>query len=131
MEHIRHVDGPSRFAHATLERVSGYGDTHEVTGQAAEYLCDERGFFERVNATDAEFRDIEDEEDDVDDAGAAIATGDAEAFVDRTPVSDVADDIEDGLVDEVLDEIEAAEEDGRGRETVYDAIDDRREELED
>jgi len=64
------------------------------------------------------------------DADEAIATGDAEAFVDRTPVSDVAEDIRSGTVDEVLDEIEAAEEEIRDRETVYEAIDDRRSELE-
>lgn len=47
---------------------------------------------------------------------------DAEAFVDRTPMSDVIDDLESGAYDEHLDAIEAAAE----RVGVQDAIDARR-----
>jgi hypothetical protein len=63
------------------------------------------------------------------DADRAIANGDAEAFVDRTPVEDVAGDIRNGTVDGVLDEIEAAEEADRDRTTVHKAIEARRAEL--
>jgi hypothetical protein len=49
-----------------------------------------------------------------------------ESFADRTPVSDVAQDIRSGDYDDVLDVIEAAERAGRDRDTVYDAIESRR-----
>lgn len=48
---------------------------------------------------------------------------DAEAFADRTPVSDVVDDIEDGKVDDHLDAIADADD----RVTVEAAIEDRQE----
>lgn len=66
--------------------------------------------------------------DDVDTAGDVVIKGydDPEAFVDRTPVSDVASDIRSGDYDDVLDAIEAAEEANRDRDTVYDAIEARR-----
>lgn len=49
-----------------------------------------------------------------------------EGFVDRTPVSDVASDIRSGDYDDVLDAIETAEEAGRDRDTVYEAVESRR-----
>jgi len=64
---------------------------------------------------------------DEDDADGADDEFDATAFVDRTPVSEVADEIASGEFDAHLDAIEAAEEDSRGRMTVYDAIANRRE----
>jgi hypothetical protein len=92
------------------------GDRAEVSTSDATYLVEERGDFEIVDAGN--------ESDD------AVAAGDAEEFVDRTPVSDVADDIEAGTVDEVLNEVEAAESANRDRSTVHDAIEARRAELE-
>jgi hypothetical protein len=58
--------------------------------------------------------------------GADESSGDdfdAEAFLDRTPVSDVADDIKSGVADSHLDEVEAAAD----RVTVERAIEARRE----
>jgi hypothetical protein len=52
---------------------------------------------------------------------------DAAAFVDRTPMSDVVDDLESGDYDEHLDAIAAAEADSRDRDGVKDAIENRRE----
>ncbi|PGF16178.1 hypothetical protein CP556_08675 [Natrinema sp. CBA1119] len=86
METIRHVDGPGRFSHAALDRVSGYGDTHEVTEGAAEYLCDDRGFFERVQAMDVEFTEVD---------------------------ADDADGLEEKTVDELSDLAAEAEIEGR------------------
>jgi hypothetical protein len=110
-------------------RVGGHGfdpgDEVDVDGELAEYLADHDDF----EVLEADDDGDEDNSDDGKDATEAIATGDADAFVDRTPVSDVADDILDGHVDEVLNEIEAAESDGRDRKTVYEAIEDRRDEL--
>jgi hypothetical protein len=51
---------------------------------------------------------------------------DAEAFVDRTPVSDVVDDIESGEYDDHLDEILEAEQENRDRKSVQDAVSERR-----
>ena len=50
---------------------------------------------------------------------------DAEAFVDRTPMDDVVDDIESGEADDHLDAVEEAAE----REGVKDAVESRRDEL--
>lgn len=52
---------------------------------------------------------------------------DVGAFLDRTPVSDVADDIADGQADKHLAEIESE----ASRTTVQDAVDDRRQSLND
>jgi hypothetical protein len=52
---------------------------------------------------------------------------DPAAFVDRTPMDDVIADIESGDYDAHLDAIEAAEAEGRDRDGVADAIDERRE----
>lgn len=57
-----------------------------------------------------------------------IGEFDAESFVDRTPMETVVDDIISGDYDAHLDAIEAAEDAGRDRDGVADAIDDRREE---
>ena len=48
MIRVRHVDGPGRFAHASLDGVSQTGDEHSVSDAAADYLCDDLGHFERV-----------------------------------------------------------------------------------
>ena len=52
---------------------------------------------------------------------------DPAAFADRTPMIDVVEDIESGDYDAHLDAIEAAESEGRDRDGVADAIDERRE----
>lgn len=69
------------------------------------------------DSTDEE--DVDDEPDNDD--------FDAEWFVDRTPQDEVVADIETGEYDDVLDAIEAAEEAGRDRNGVADAIEARRE----
>jgi len=69
-------------------------------------------------------------EDDEPEATAEDAV-DVEAFVDRTPMSEVVEDIESGTVDDVLDAVEAAEQDTRDRKGVLEAIEDRREALDD
>ncbi|MFC7202867.1 hypothetical protein ACFQJC_05020 [Haloferax namakaokahaiae] len=52
---------------------------------------------------------------------------DAEAFVDRTPMSKVTDDLDSGAFDDHLDAIADAESDGRDRDGVNEAIEARRE----
>lgn len=67
--------------------------------------------------------------DDVDETegdGEWSPDFDPDAFVDRTPMSEVIDDLETGEYDDVLDLIEDAEEDGRDRDGVADAIEARR-----
>ncbi|WP_042662568.1 hypothetical protein [Haloferax sp. ATB1] len=75
-------------------------------------------------------RHIERGGDGPEDADTDAASGDpeafdAEAFVDRTPMSDVIDDIESGEFDDHLGAIEVAESDGRDRDGVHSAIDAR------
>lgn len=98
------------------------GDRVEVSDADAQYLVEERGDFEVIDGDD----ETDDAAEEADDSDVAIATGDAEAFVDRTPMEDVVEDIEDGVVDEVLDQVEAAAE----RKGVLEAIEARRDELE-
>ena len=62
--------------------------------------------------------------EDTDDDGAGDEEFDAEAFVDRTPMSDVVEDIESGDYDDHLEAIDEVAE----REGVKDAVDARREE---
>ena len=47
MPRIRPSGGPGRFSHTSVG-VSTLGDEHDVSDSAAAYLCDERGYFERV-----------------------------------------------------------------------------------
>jgi len=83
---------------------------------------------DQSGAGDDEADDTASDGDDVDTQGDVVIKDydGPEGFVDRTPVTDVADDIRSGDYDDVLDAIEAAEEAGRDRDTVYDAIEDRR-----
>ena len=68
MFRVRHTDGPGRFAHASLDCVSTTGDTHEVSDAAAEYLCDELGYFERIGGvTDVDYREVDKDDDKADD----------------------------------------------------------------
>ena len=48
MVRVKHVAGPGRFAHTSLSGASTHGDEHEVSAEAADYLCDELGYFERT-----------------------------------------------------------------------------------
>lgn len=77
------------------------------------------GYFDETDDGDESDED-EDEAEDAEDFDAA-------AFVDRTPMGVVVEDIESGEYDEYLDAIEAAEADGPDREGVSDAINERRE----
>lgn len=80
-------------------------------------------------ATDEDVEEaVEDAEDggEDDDEGEWEEDFDADDFVDRTPMSEVVEDIETGLYDDHLDAIEAAEDEGRDRKGVQGAIDARR-----
>lgn len=70
----------------------------------------------------------EDEQDEDDETAEAEADDefDAEAFVDRTPVEDVAEDILAGEADGHLEEVAEADD----RATTQDAVGERRAELE-
>lgn len=47
MPRVEHVAGPGRFSHQSVG-VSERGDEHDVPADAAEYLCDGLGYFERT-----------------------------------------------------------------------------------
>lgn len=101
---------------------------------------------DEIDATDAELAAFGDnlidlEDQDTSDAGdgAGETEGEtdgeaAEATVDEAALEDVLDgkipDVEEDLAtgeyDDVLDELEALEEDGEARKGVFDALDDRR-----
>jgi len=105
----------------TVEKVSGgrvlvrgigwfdVGDQADVSGADAQYLCEERGDFVRIDEDDSEGEFV------------------AQEFVNRTPVDDVASDILAGDADGHLDQVEQAERQSRDRKTVYEAVDTRRE----
>ena len=67
------------------------------------------------------------EDEGADETGDEDDAFDAAAFVDRTPMDDVVEDIESGEVDAHLEEVAAAEAEGRDRQGVADAVTDRRE----
>ena len=71
--------------------------------------------------------DGDEEDEGTDETGDEDDAFDAAAFVDRTPMDDVVEDIESGEVDAHLEEVAAAEAEGRDRQGVADAITDRRE----
>ncbi len=102
-----------------IDRDVSVGDRVDVNEDYAEYLAD-RGDFKAVDVQDADFREVDDEDEERDGF-------DAEAFVDRTPVDDVVEDIEAGDVDDHLEAIDEAAE----RVTVGDAVGQRRAELAD
>ena len=68
MPRIRHSGGPGRFSHTSVG-VSTLGDEHDVSDSAAAYLCDERGYFERVddvvNLSEEEYEVVDDEPEDI------------------------------------------------------------------
>jgi len=106
-----------------IDRDVSVGDRVDVNEDYAEYLAD-RGDFKAVDVQDADFREVDDEDDQEDEEADGF---DAEAFVDRTPVDDVVEDIEAGEVDDHLEAIDEAAE----RVTVGDAVGQRRAELAD
>ena len=118
MPTVEKTHGGQVYLTAIGTRVST-GDRIDVSEGFAEHLTETRGDFKIVDGT-AE-PDADDTEDD--DGGNEF---DVEAFVTRTPVEDVADDIRAGEADEHL---EAVDEEAT-RVTVQDAIGERRAELE-
>lgn len=117
MTTLRWPDGRGRFVDRDTDRTPddvdilsiGPGATVEVDDQETvdHYLA--RGF-EAVDDGDSDGSDTD---------GDGF---DADAFVDRTPVSDVADDIAAGDADGHLDAVAAADD----RKTVQDAVEERR-----
>lgn len=76
MARVKHTDGPARFNHRSFSGISTYGDVHDVSESAAEYLCEEVGFFERLgDVTDVEYAEVE--PDDEIDAETVEELGDA------------------------------------------------------
>lgn len=108
-------------------------DLEEEVASLQEERDDLAAEVDRLRGLEDQVRDAEQIEDDEPDAsGGEVVDEDdhAEAFVDRTPMSDVVDDIEAGTVDEALDAVETAEKQGRDRKGVKNAIKERRAELE-
>ncbi len=103
------------------------GDEKEVDRETAQHLSDRDDFVVTVEKDAGEESDDGDDEDDEADSEDDKADGfDVDAFLDRTPVDDVVEDIEAGEVDDHLDAVAEA----AGRVTVEDAIGQRRAELE-
>jgi hypothetical protein len=143
-----------------LERRFTVGDRAGVDDEMAAYLCDERGDFERIEVTDAEFEPVDDTEDAGDDdegeAGAGdndveelpepseFLAADAESFengietvrdaVAFDPSEQTNDEITELVQDvdnvEELDAIKELETADKNRTGALDAIDDRLDELE-
>jgi len=119
-----------RYTGGGTYRVGGYGfepgDVKDVGDDLGEYLADHDDF-EVVDGA-AESDQADDSEATTEDADEAPADEfDAGAFVDRTPMDDVVEDIRAGEADDHLDAVaEVAERVG-----VQDAIGKRRAELED
>jgi len=126
MPTVKKTDGPRGYIRALDRRVS-VGETYEVSQGEAEYVLEERDDFELVEdglgSEDEADRDEEDSDDDEDGDDGGF---DVEAFLDRTPVDDVVEDIHAGEVDDHLDAVAEAAE----RVTVQDAVGERRAELE-
>jgi hypothetical protein len=83
------------------------------------------------SGVDTDSEDVSEEEDAIEDEDDIAEFDAAASFVDRTPVSDVRDDIETGsLTDEQLEAIAEAERersnDGEGRATVMNTIAEQR-----
>ena len=118
---IRHTSGPSRFGHSALSGVSSRGDEHNVTEEAATYLCDDLGYFERGDVIDAEYEVINEESDQNSDADGF----NVDVYLEQN-AKPIAEEIRAGKMDAQLDAIEEADD----RTTVQDAVDDRRADLE-
>lgn len=86
--------------------------------------------FPRTLSVVDEVADEDDDEDEQQTLDTSADGFDMTEFVDRTPMSDVVDDIEAGAVDDRLDEVLEAEATGHNRDGVADAVAARRDELE-
>ncbi|MFW6435002.1 MAG: hypothetical protein ACOCY1_01335 [Halovenus sp.] len=120
MPTVEKVRGNRVYIRATRETYSR-GDRAEVDEDLAEYLTEERGDFEIVDADSDS-----DEETSTDSDDADAEEFDVDEWLDDD-YEDRADAVRAGEVDEHLDEIDEAETSG----TVRDAIGERRAELED
>lgn len=111
------------------------GQEREVDHELADYLSNREDFVVSVEKADA-VEKVDAGEDEVDSPGDDQADDDGDVgedegfdpsgFVDRTPMSDVVDDIHAGEVDDHLDAVQEAAE----RVGVQDAIGERRADLE-
>lgn len=120
----------ARYTGGGTYRVAGVsfepGDEREVDQELAAYLSDHDAFEVTVEKepTPDDVDDVEEDEPDSDDD--QVEAFDAAAFVDRSPMDGVIEDIQAGEVDEHLDAVaEAADRVG-----VEDAVGERRAELE-
>lgn len=102
------------------------GERVEVSKGYAEYLVEDRGDFTRLDVTTVDYEEASegDAADSADD-GEGSEGFDAGAFVDRTPMETVVEDIHAGEADGHLDDV-AAE---ASRVGVEDAVGERRAEL--
>jgi len=102
---------------------------YDVPEEAVEEYLDHRsGAWERVDDTDDGAEAEPAAEDETADAQDAAASEEELAEVLDGTIGEVEDALETGDYDDVLDELEALEEDGEGRKGVFSALDDRREE---
>lgn len=104
------------------------GDIVEVSDAEAQYLCDERGDFARVGKPADD--DVRQEDGPPDETAEADVDQEGDNFEANgwleNDYQDRAEAVRAGGLDEFLDEIEEAET----SETVIDAVDERRAELE-
>lgn len=95
-------------------------DRVDVDEEMAAYLCDERGDFSRIV-----------EKDDTEDESEPEADSDELPF---DPADLTVDELEERIADiddvETLDAIGQAEDEGKSRETAFEAINDRLDDLE-
>ncbi len=117
MPRVKKTDGGRVYVRSVGRRFS-VGDEANVSEGEAEYLLEEREDFALLDAGDEDAGESasDDEEDGFD----------VEAFLDRTPVEDVEEDIHAGEVDDHLDAVQEAAD----RVTVETAAGERRAELE-
>ena len=107
-------------------RATGPG-VYDVPEDAVEDYLDHRSdAWERVDDGGDEGESDSDQEDDA-EADAELSDDELAEVLDGT-IPEVEEELATGDYDDVLDELEALEEDGEDRSGVYSAIDDRREE---
>ena len=107
-------------------RATGPG-VYDVPEDAVEDYLDHRSdAWECVDDGGDEGESDSDQEDDA-EADAELSDDELAEVLDGT-IPEVEEELATGDYDDVLDELEALEEDGEDRSGVYSAIDDRREE---
>jgi hypothetical protein len=123
---VKKTHGGRVVLRAIDERVT-VGDTVDVSTEYAEYLVEDRGDFTRVDVTTVDYEETDNsaDGDTSTDSDGDSTEFDAAAFVDRTPMDDVIEDIHAGEADGHLDDV-AAE---ASRVGVEDAVGERRAEL--